>query len=171
MQDRKRSISVHSEVVRARAEEVFPLLCPVREYEWIEGWQGKLVYADSGLAELDCVFTAELFPEIGPETWTCSHYEPPRRIDYVRMSPHTVLRLELTLSPAGTGTRVEARIVATAVDETGDDRLAGFDTGLCQRHFGPCLRMLDHFLVTGAKLPQAEALAAADLDGSGHAAP
>lgn len=161
MPDRKRSISRYCHYVEAPAGKVFPLLCPVREYEWIDGWAGQLVYADSGLAELDCVFTAELFPEIGRETWTCSRYEPPCRVDYVRMSPHTVVRLELTLAPAGAGTKVTAMFVFTAVDQAGDVILAGFDGATCERHFKPGFLMLDHYLRTGTLLPKNEAAAQA----------
>ena len=163
MERRKRSISRYSHFISAKAEAVFPLLCPVREYEWIEWWRGELVYADSGAAELDCVFTSAPFDAIGPEIWTCSRYEPPSRIDYVRMSQHTVIRLELALSPAGAGTRATAMFVATAVDATGDTLLAGFDTATCERHFKPCFLMLDHYLRTGTMLPGAEALSLAGL--------
>jgi len=36
--------------------KVFPLLCPLREYEWIEGWQCEMLHSDSGIAEKNCVF-------------------------------------------------------------------------------------------------------------------
>lgn len=39
------------------AEEVFDLLCPVRECEWVEGWDPEVVWSDSGLIEPGCVFT------------------------------------------------------------------------------------------------------------------
>ncbi len=38
---------------------VSPLLCPVRELEWLEGWSAGVVYSDSGLAENNCIFTSE----------------------------------------------------------------------------------------------------------------
>jgi hypothetical protein len=43
----------------AAPERVFPLLCPVREADWIPGWRYKLIYSESGVAELGCVFTTE----------------------------------------------------------------------------------------------------------------
>ena len=36
--------------------KVFPLLCPVREAEWIDGWNPIVVLTQSGYAEQDCVF-------------------------------------------------------------------------------------------------------------------
>ncbi len=68
--------------LKAAAEEIFPLLCPVREYDWIPDWRCTMIHSDSGVAEKDAVFhTRELF---GKRTvWTCITYEPPRLIEYV----------------------------------------------------------------------------------------
>jgi len=43
----------------ASPEKVFPLLCPVREADWIPGWRYTLIYSDSGVAELGCIFTTQ----------------------------------------------------------------------------------------------------------------
>ena len=34
---------------------VFPLLCPVRETDWVPGWQYRMIYSLSGM-EAGCVF-------------------------------------------------------------------------------------------------------------------
>ena len=44
--------------VDAPPEVVFPLLCPVREYEWLEDWTCEMVFSESGVAEEDCVSAA-----------------------------------------------------------------------------------------------------------------
>ena len=163
MTDRKRTISEYTHPIVGTAGQIFPLLCPVREYEWIEGWAGQLIYSNSGIAELDCVFTAAPFAKIGTEVWTCSQYEPPHRIDYVRFSPHTVIRLGLTLVPAGRRTNATALFVMTALDPTGDAMLADTDIRTAERSFKPCFLMLDHFLRTGSMLPREQALAQAAL--------
>ena len=161
MQNAKRVITHYTSYVAGSPEKTFPLLCPVREYEWIELWRGKLVYSDSGVAELDCIFTTENADLNDRETWTCSRFEPPYAIDYVRMSSHTVTRLELRLMPAGPGTRITAGLVFTALDKAGDEYLGGLNSGTCEKHFKPCFIMLDHFLRTGTMLPAAEAAARA----------
>ena len=40
----------------AAPARVFPLLCPVREAEWLPGWHAEVLHSASGLAELGCVF-------------------------------------------------------------------------------------------------------------------
>ena len=55
----------------APPEKVFPLLCPVREADWVPGWQYRLIYSDSGCAEDGCVFATP--NDTGPETiWMAS---------------------------------------------------------------------------------------------------
>ena len=62
---------------RAPAVEVFPMLCPVREYEWIEPWKYDLLYTTSSVAELDCVFTTHSEGDDADDVWVISRYEPP----------------------------------------------------------------------------------------------
>lgn len=60
--------------VDAAAATVFPLLCPVREREWVAGWQADLLYSTSGFIEQDCVFRV---PKNGYQTlWSVAHYRP-----------------------------------------------------------------------------------------------
>ena len=44
--------------IAAPPERVFPLLCPVREAEWLEGWADELeiIHCGTGYAEDGCVF-------------------------------------------------------------------------------------------------------------------
>ena len=54
--------------IEAPPERVFPLLCPVREHEWIPAWKAEMVHSKSGFAELDCVFRTNN-PLEGNRTW------------------------------------------------------------------------------------------------------
>jgi hypothetical protein len=45
----------------AAPDKVFPLLCPTREYDWIEAWKCRMIHSDSGYAEPDCIFKTD-FP-------------------------------------------------------------------------------------------------------------
>jgi hypothetical protein len=61
---------------------VFPLLCPVIEYKWINGWKCKLIHFPNGKVEKDCVFceimTAPfLMGNIAGKTkWTVILFDP-----------------------------------------------------------------------------------------------
>ena len=45
-----RAIRTYVQDLAAPPERVFPLLCPVRETEWVEGWDPLFVASASGLA-------------------------------------------------------------------------------------------------------------------------
>lgn len=53
---------------------VFPLLCPVREIEWADGWLPDLVISSSGIAERDCIFITP--DEFGKAIWYVTRHEP-----------------------------------------------------------------------------------------------
>jgi hypothetical protein len=58
----------------APLNEVFPLLCPVREAEWVPGWSYRLIFSNSCFAEEGCVFATP--NDDGVETiWTITDYD------------------------------------------------------------------------------------------------
>lgn len=79
------------QLLHARPDRVFPLLCPAREYEWIEPWQCDLVYSSSGVAEPHCVFTTRFPDDSSDEVWVISRYEPNRLIEFVRVNADRVI--------------------------------------------------------------------------------
>ncbi|HEY0120069.1 MAG TPA: SRPBCC family protein [Cellulomonas sp.] len=130
----------------AAPERVFPLLCPVLEYQWIPDWECTMVHSDSGVAELGCVFLRG-----EGETWITTRYEPPSRIDYAIFLPgQAVGMLEFTLTPLASGTRVDLMSTTTPIQPRGhvhgtqDERRALWALRRTQ---------MDHFLRTGTMLP------------------
>lgn len=126
MSESKRRTTEYEHSVPAPPEAVFPLLCPVREYEWIEGWECEMVYSESGFAEDNCVFRTR-HPVLGPMTWHVSRYEPPARIEFVVLAPERVaMRLSVELEPAGGGTKLRWRRVFTGLSEEGNRQIGGW---------------------------------------------
>ena len=147
-----RRIKTHTMVLEAVAEAVFPLLCPVREYEWIEAWRCRMIYSRSGFAERDCIFQTD-HPGNGPtETWVVSRYEPPRLIEFVRVSTMRAIRYTITLQPIENGkTEAEWRQVITGLTEEGD-RLIEQEPGEAYRaQMERLAEMLNHYLKTGRR--------------------
>ena len=90
--------------IQATPQEIFPLLCPVREYEWIEPWQCRVLYSQSGLAEDNCVFETDFAHNGGRETWIVSRYEIHRCIEFVRFTAdEKIIRLDIQLTATDTG--------------------------------------------------------------------
>ncbi|MCI0541884.1 MAG: hypothetical protein L0Z50_42350, partial [Verrucomicrobiales bacterium] len=63
----KRASHSYRQRLAASPAKVFPLLCPVREAEWANGWMPGRVISSSGVAERDCVFLTS--DKLGTATW------------------------------------------------------------------------------------------------------
>jgi len=135
----------------APPEKVFPLLCPVREAEWVPGWQYRLIHSRSGVAEAGCVFTTP--NEDGTEcTWVVTEYDPRVfRIGFVWVNPGLVaaqIRIELhAKSPQETSARIG--YTYTGLSEKGNQEVARFD----EKWFGHKMQSweeaINHYLKTG----------------------
>lgn len=147
---RSHTVELHFD---APPDRVFPLLCPVREYDWIDGWTCDIVYAETGIAELGGIFTTRS-REAGEEVWTINRYEPPHAIEFVRVAAQLrVVTMALVLEPEGTdGTLVHARRTYTALSGAGALEVERM-TPETQEAWGHDLaRMANHYLATGEML-------------------
>ncbi len=110
----------------APPDEVFPLLCPVREVEWAHDWEPSVVYSDSGLAEPDCVFLTP--SDAGDEVWTITRHDPEKWVvEMVMLAPGVVaMHLTFALRPEEGGCAAAVRYVKTSLGPSGDRELARF---------------------------------------------
>jgi len=101
----KRTVVSASQTLNAPPHDIFPLLCPVREYDWIEDWSCTMISSRSGYAELNCVFTTaqDRSDESGRrEVWIVSRYEPGRAISFVKFCDGLyVVAYDIGLTPEG----------------------------------------------------------------------
>jgi len=107
--------------LRGKPADVFPLLCPVREREWADGWDPLAVYSASGLAEINCIFTTG---EENPESfWVITDFDPLRyRLEIVKVTPGmTVARITIRLVESASGnTDAEVVYLYTAISRQGE---------------------------------------------------
>jgi len=54
-------------------EDIFSLLCPVREKEWLNGWDYTMIYSSSGFAEKGCIFETD--NDFGSYQWVMTKYD------------------------------------------------------------------------------------------------
>lgn len=135
-------------------EEVFPLLCPVREAEWVNGWHPRMVASRSGFAELDCVFITAAGPQ--EAIWMITRYEPERHhLEIVKVIPGIVVgKIVVTLTAAPEGSTADISYSFTALGPDGDRVVREFT----QEHFDEFMLTweteLNHFLDTGERLDE-----------------
>jgi hypothetical protein len=108
--------------IQAPPEEVFPLLCPVRETEWVKGWDPLAVYSRSGLAEPDCVFlTGDEEPE---SLWIITRRDCERfDLEIIKLTPWiTVAKINISLRQnEASGTDATVTYTYTALSGAGED--------------------------------------------------
>jgi len=135
---------------------VFPLLCPVREYEWIEPWSCDMVFSASGVAENNAVFRTNFPAQGGRETWIVCRYEKDRAIEFIRVVPDfKVNRLDVALTAAGATTIITWTHTYTGLSEPGNQWIRGMTDDAFHSEKAAIEKMLSHFLKTGAMLKMA----------------
>ena len=141
----------------APPERVFPLLCPVREAEWVPGWKYRLIYSQSGVAEDGCVFATP--NENGPETvWVVTHYDPAAfRLAFAWVQPGLVAtQLRISLAPAPGGkTSSEIRYTYTGLSPEGNAQVERFTPEWFAKKMKGWETAINHFLRTGKLLDAA----------------
>lgn len=140
----------------APPERVFPLLCPVRECDWVEGWDPRVVYSESGLVEEDCVF---ITPDREREAvWLVTRYEPARfSVEFVKVLPGvTATRITIQLAPEGDGAVADITYAHTALGEEGRAFVATFTEAFYETFMKEWEGAMNHYLLkTGTKPPEA----------------
>ncbi len=145
----------------APPEAIFPLLCPVREYDWIDGWSSEMVYSESGGGEDNCIFrerlSSVLFGSPAPTTWIITLDDPDDfRRHFVILNDELVRKAEVSIEDSGNGfSTVTWTTTATTLNEKGNE---GFDDLEDKVQF--MLRFvatsLKHYCETGRILPRSE---------------
>lgn len=143
--------------IEAPPDVVFPLICPVREGEWLEGWAEhcEVIWSASGLAELGCVFrTTE---EGRPETiWIITDHDPDRGIvTFARVTAGlTASTLHIGVRPSGdAGSAVSIRYTVVPLSPEGEAYAADrYERTELLASVAWWERSMNHYLQTGRLL-------------------
>jgi len=100
-------------------ESLFPLLCPVREYEWIPDWTCELHHTRSGWVERGACFSTQRGDD--RTLWVTTRHDPLHLlVEFAKFSaPHWVELMSLQLSAAAekVATTAIPKAQAAPVDE------------------------------------------------------
>lgn len=114
----------HFQTIKANAEEIFPLFCPVRSYEWIEDWDAILIYSQSGYAEEGCVFKT-FDPDDGEDIWVIAEYAPPSFIKFIKFNSLRTIVYRISFISEGQNTcRICFDQEITGLNEKGNEFVA-----------------------------------------------
>jgi len=148
-----RAQHTYTQRLLASPEQVFPLLCPVRETEWARGWNPRLVISTSGYAEAGCIFLTPA--EEGESIWVVTGYQPEQhRIAFLKVTPgYTAGEIAIELYPEGSGsTAAKITYAFTALSPEGERKVADFTADAYAEFMREWEAELNHFLQTGRPL-------------------
>ena len=136
----------------AEPARVFPLLCPVREADWIEGWNPLQVISHSGVAEIDCVFTTAA--ESADAIWYVTRHEPDAGfVEMLKITPGvTACRLRIQLQATASGCDAMVTYMHTSLGPAGDAFVAGFTADYYTQFMRDWEARLNHYLMHGTAL-------------------
>lgn len=148
----RRATRSYTQRLAGTPQQVFPLLCPVREADWIEGWNPSLVVSASGIAEPDCVFVTPATP--ADAIWYVTRHEPDAGfVEMLRITPGaTACRLSIRLAAVGSGCEALVTYSHTSLGPQGDAFVEAFTQAFYESFMQDWETRLNHFLKHGAVL-------------------
>jgi hypothetical protein len=144
--------------IKGTPEQVFPLLCPVREADWIPGWTTDWVLSNSGVAEQNCIFQTPPRPGAGggASIWVISRHDADAfEVEMFKVTPgFTVGRLQISLSAQGkTATHATIAYEFTSLGPLGDTFLEGFTAQWYEKFMQVWEEQMNYYLETGELIP------------------
>lgn len=133
---------------KASPNEIFLLLDPAREADWIPTWSAKILYSSDGYGEDKVIFETPENSAAGEGLWTFTTYDKDHKVEYVGFSPDKVTHGSVTVIDNGNGTTSATwDITVTAITEEGAKKVAKLPKGVIPN--APAEKLVKHFLDTG----------------------
>ncbi len=152
--DSRRVVREYRQTIEAPPEVVFPLLCPVREGEWLEGWDFAMTYSACGVVEDGAVFTTSNSGE-EDTVWVVTRYDRQAGlVELARFTPDSrTCVLRIAVSRTGDGrSHVDVSYAYTSIAPAGN----GFLDGWTEEAFRGAMvfweKSMNYFLKTGGRL-------------------
>lgn len=147
----KRIVRGLQQEVPVPAAQVFPLLCPVREYDWIDGWECEMIFSERGVAENNCIFKTNLMDR-GEEVWVATRYDPDNfAIEYTSFSKAgVVMKLDITVEDHGNSSSTASfQYTFTGVNEEGNTFVENYTEERHRLRMDFLGKSLAHYCSTG----------------------
>jgi hypothetical protein len=153
----KRVTRSYRQTIFAAAKEIFPLLCPVREADWLDGWQYEMIYSESGLAEEGAVFSTP-HHDTNQTIWIVTKYDTQNYvIEFARFTPESrTCILKITVTDANNNhSHVDISYTYTALTEMGNSFIDRFTQESFLKSVQFWEDAMNHYIRSGKKLQNA----------------
>ena len=155
-----RVVESHSEIIKGTPAKIFPLLCPIQEYKWIDNWDCEIIFSNSEGVENNCIFKEHksgpiLFDSDIPTYWTVSYYDPTNfRIQFVLISEHiAITKIDVEIKDIGAGkSSASWAIIITAIGEEANNHINKSTQNKAKMYLTVLGKALKHYCESGEKL-------------------
>jgi hypothetical protein len=141
--------------INAEPAKVHSLICPVKEAEWLDGWDYDLVFSHSGFAEKGCVFTSRSEGEKDTIWLITKRDDSACETKFARITPDSrVADVTIRIEDGGNHTsRVHITYTITALTEEGNRFIEDFTEENFVKDMKFWEATMNHYLETGKALP------------------
>ena len=154
----KRVTRSYIQTINAEPSMVHRLICPVREAEWLDGWNCDLIFSQSGFAEAGCVFISRSKGEKDTIWMITKRDDQNYETEFARITPQSRIGcLTVRIEDGGNHTsRMHIAYTFTALTEKGNRFIENFT----EENFAKDMKFweatLNHYLETGRPLPRSD---------------
>jgi hypothetical protein len=141
--------------INAEPARVHSLICPVKEAEWLDGWDYDLIFSHSGFAEKGCVFISRS-PDEKDTIWLITKRDDAAcETVFARITPDSrVAEVTVRVKDGGKHTsRVHITYAITALTEEGNRFIENFTEENFEKDMKFWEATMNHYLDTGNALP------------------
>jgi len=152
----RRARFTHTQTFRGSIGEVFPLLCPVREYEYLPAWTCEIIYLESDLVEAGGVFITDRPGDGGRDVWVVAQYVPNEAIQFVRTNRLRTMTYSVQARSDGPGAvQLVWEQVVTGLNDEGNRLVDSLSQDEFARRLSAMEKRLQHYLETGQMMRHA----------------
>ncbi len=144
----------YNQTNKSNIENVFPLLCPVREKDWLDDWDYKMIRSNSGIIEKNCVFATPNSDNTNT-IWHVTQYDPQKNlIEFIRFNPNqNVVRINIELKPIDDiTTQANISYQYTALNDEQNEYIGSQLADDFKASMEWWEKAINHYLLTGKKL-------------------
>ncbi len=142
------------QTINAEPAKVHSLICPVKEAEWLDGWDYDLIFSHSGFAEKGCVFISKSAGEEDTIWLITKRDDSACETVFARITPGSrVAEVTVRIEDSDNHTScVNITYTITALTEEGNTFIENFSEENFKKDMKFWEATMNHYLATGKAL-------------------
>lgn len=144
----------YRQTINSTPGKVFPLLCPVREADWLDGWRFNMIYSESGVVEEGAVFNTPYDGEADTVWIVTKHDSKSHEVDFARFTHNSrtcILKIAVKHKDE-ISSYVDVSYTYTGITPAGNDFIKNFTEEAFLEAVTFWEKSMNFFLETGERL-------------------